>query len=220
MNDTIVLTSIYSEFWGTEQFRKSCNRVGLPIYNAFNGTEFTGNGSILKMLYGALQLLKDKYKYVIYSDGADTFFAKSFTPPNGVFVISGEKNCYPDQVKAPLYPTKESSWCYVNGGNWCGEITLIIEFFERYGLLIHKNDANGQRELTDAYIKAYHDHFPIILDQKCVYFQTTAFEEPGDFTLAEDGKGIINNITGTEPCVFHGNGRTDMKAIYERYNLK
>lgn len=219
MNDTIVLTSIYSNFWGTEQFQKSCKMVGLPVYNAFKGTEFRGNGTVLRMLYDALRELRDKYKKVIYSDGADTFFMKSFTPPDDVFIISAEKNCYPDPVKAPLYPVIITPWCYVNGGNWCADIDLAIAFFQTNGLHNMPADANGQRELTDAYINSYRRQFPVKLDQTCEYFQTTAFETFGDFALAEDGKGLINLVTGTTPSVVHGNGRTDMTPIYNRYGL-
>jgi hypothetical protein len=219
MSETIILTSIYEEFWGTQQFRKSCAMVGLPVHNAFRGQSFKGNGTVLRMLYNSILELKGRYKKVIYSDGADTFFMKAFTPPDNIFIISAEKHCYPDPVKAPLYPLKKEPWCYVNGGNWCGDIDICIAFFEKYGLMNHVGDVNGQRELTDAYIRGVFDGFHIQLDQKCEYFQTTAFEEPGDFALAEDGKGIINLITGTEPAVLHGNGRTDMKAIYERYGL-
>ena len=40
-----------------------------------------GNGIIYTYFYNAFQKLKDKYKTVIYSDGADTIFQKAFMPP-------------------------------------------------------------------------------------------------------------------------------------------
>jgi hypothetical protein len=66
-------------------------------------------------------------------------------------------------------------------------------------------------------MQADKDGFPIVFDLGCEYFQTTAFENKGDFDLAPDGKLLVNNLTGTIPCVLHGNGRTEMKPIYDRW---
>lgn len=229
MNNTIVVTSIYSEFWGTEQFRKSCEMVGFPVHNAWNRQEFTGNGDVMQCLYEAYVELKDKYEYAIYSDGADTFFTKSFQPPSNAIVYSTEKQVWPnapdliaryeDYYKDKQQIVEYSPWLYLNGGNCCGPTELLVEFYERYGLSTQSGDVNGQRELSEAFLQAKKDKFPIYLDYECKYFQTTGFESEGDFRLAEDGKSIINNITGSRPAVLHGNGRTDMQQIYDRYKL-
>lgn len=220
INNTIIITNIYKEFWGTNQFRKSCNMINLPVYNAHIGGSFTGNGDVFKNLYKAFIDLQDHYKYAIYSDGADTFFVKAFQPPAGKIIYSAEKACYPIESMAPLFPQTKSPWKYLNGGNYCGEIKLLIEFFDKYGLNKYKGDINGQKEQSESFLKAKLDEFPIELDDQCKYFQSIAFEDPGDFYLDEDGKGIVNNITGSIPCVYHGNGRTDMTPIYKRYNLQ
>lgn len=227
MNDTIVVTSIYSEFWGTEQFRKSCARIGLPVHNAFKGTHFTGNGDAMRMIYEAYIELKDKYEYAIYSDGADTFFTKTFEPPKGVIIYSAEKAVWPpvEELRNKYNDFYEkhlhilSPWKYLNAGNCCGPIPLLIEFYERYGLNKHDSNVNGQWQIAEALLKACDEDFPIYLDIECKYFQTTGFEYPGDFSLDEQSLGIINNITGSRPSVLHGNGRTDMTPIYKRYNL-
>jgi hypothetical protein len=233
INDTIVLTAIYHEFWGTEQFRKSVERVGLDVYNVFpENTPYRGNGFIYQYFYKAFLDLKDKYKTVIYSDGADTVFQKAFVPPTDRIIYSVEKAIWPPAERFPhlkvLYDNyynkhwrrNDWPWKYLNGGNWCGPIHLLIEWYERYGLKDLTGDINGQREQAEAFMKADADGFPIKFDHNCEYFQTTGFENQGDFSLAEDGKSIINNLTGTIPCVLHGNGRTPMNAIYNRYNVQ
>lgn len=212
-NPTVILTSIYSEFYGTENFRKSVERIGMPLYNAFTGGHFTGNGDVMKMKHTALLELRKKFRYAIYSDGADTVFFRSFTPPSDRIIYSAEKACYPIESLADQYPDKQPPWCYLNAGNWCAPIDLMIEFMEKYGLTKYSGDVNGQKEVTEAYLQAKKDGFPIFLDQKCEYFQTIAFEHEGDFSY--DGFQIVNNIYHTRPRVAHGNGRTDMKHIYE-----
>jgi hypothetical protein len=232
MSKTIVLTAIYSEFWGTEQFMKSLKRVGMEVYNVFPPyTPHMGNGFIYQYFYNAFLRLRNKYETVIYSDGADTVFQKAFTPPTDEIVYSVEKAIWPPAEQFPhlkalydqYYSTrgrdylKDHPWRYLNGGNWSGPIDLLIQWYERYGLKDLTGDINGQKEQAEAFMKADKDGFPITFDHACEYFQTIAFEHQGDFSLAKDGKSIINNITGTTPCVLHGNGRTDMTAIYERW---
>jgi hypothetical protein len=229
MKDTIVLTAIYREFWGTHHFRKSCERVDLEIYNVFPpNTPYQGNGIIYTYFHNAFLELRDKYKTVIYSDGADTVFQRRFVPPTDKIIYSVEKAVWPplphlrdlykqyyDRPK--FVDVQHIPWRYLNGGNWCGPIDLLIEWYDRYRLHDLRGDINGQKEQWEAFFKADADGFPIVFDHKCQYFQTTGFENEGDFRLADDGKGIINNITGTYPCVLHGNGRTNMEPIYERW---
>ena len=232
MSDTIVLTAIYKEFWGTQQFRKSVERVGLELYNVFPPfTPYKGNGFIYQYFYKALLELKDKYKTVIYSDGADTFFQKAFLPPTDKIIYSVEKQIWPPEQQFPglrtlyeryysdpKYKTVEHlPWRYLNGGNWCGPIEYLLEFYGRYGLKDLTGDINGQKEQAEAFMQADSEGFAIEFDHKCEYFQTIAFENLGDFDLAPDGKLLVNNFTGTIPCILHGNGRVNMGPIYERW---
>jgi hypothetical protein len=203
--------------------------VGLPIYNAYKGQKFRGNGDILKFLWEAYCFLIDKYEYSIYADGADTFFLKAFQPPANKIIFSTEKQVWPqlpalknayDKYYSQMTDFKYSPWLFLNGGNCCGPTQLLAEFYGRYNLKGYAGeDVNGQKELSEAFLQAKKEGFPIYLDTECEYFQTVAFENPGDFRLDDDGLQVINNITGTKPAVLHGNGRTDMTAIYKRYNL-
>lgn len=239
MNDTIVITSIYKPFWGTEEFMKSCARVGLPVHNAYKAKHFTGNGDAIRMIYEALVELKGKYKYAIYADGADSIFLKSFTPPEGRILYSTEKAIWPptedmkdkwedyyfilDQ-ESIITSGKElivSPWKYLNGGGYCGEINILIEFFQKYGLDKLKGDVNGQDHQALAFLKAHAEGFPIYLDTQCNFFQTTGFEDPGDFEYGpnHDGMFFRNQKTGSFPSVLHGNGRTEMQQFYTLLNI-
>jgi hypothetical protein len=228
----IVITAIYEEFWGTKNFRASLKQFGLEPYNVFpKGVPHKGNGFIYQYFYNAFLALRGQYDTVIYSDGADTFFQRPFQPPTDRIIYSVEKQIWPPEQQFPhlraMYNGYYSNpkhkgvmhlpWKFLNGGNWCGPIELLIEWYEKYGLNKLTGDINGQMEQAEAFIKADANGFPIEFDHFCQYFQTTAFENKGDFDLAPDGKLLVNNLTGTIPCVLHGNGRTDMTPIYDRW---
>ena len=220
---TIVVTLIYNEFWGTEQFRKSVQKAGLPLFNAFDGSQFTGHGDSLRMLYSAMANLSASYENIIYSDGADTIFFKPFTPPAGEIIYSAEKACYPIEAMAPLYPACDTPWKYLNAGNWCGSIELCMRFFETYGLYNYRGEINGQKEVAQAFLEGVKDGFPVRLDYKGEFFQTIAFNDIKKDGTVDFGKGddfsiengqVVNNITGAKPCIVHGNGRTNMDWVY------
>lgn len=218
MSDTVVMTYIYGDTVQTGKMLKSVVDVGLPYHNAFHRSKFMGNGYALRDFCKALEELKEKYKYVIYADGGDTFFTRSFTPPNDRLIYSTEKACYPHPSLATQYPEPKSPWRFLNGGGWCAPIEVALEFFRRYKLDQHKTDINGQHEIMVAYLQAIKEGFPISLDEECEYFQSIAFEERGDFRVTPNG--IQNLITCTYPAIFHGNGRTDMDWIYNLYPPK
>src|SRR5690348_9098796 len=92
---SIIVSSIYTPFWGTEQFERSLKRLGLDYYNAFTDHYFKGNGSATYQIYRAYLDLKDEFTHAIYSDGADTFWVKKMTPPDDHILYSAEKACYP-----------------------------------------------------------------------------------------------------------------------------
>lgn len=225
-SDTIVVTSIYQPFWGTEKFLLSCQRVGLPVVNAFRGHRFTGNGDVIRMIYEMLLRIKEEGKYskVIYSDGADTIFIKPLKVPNNKVVYSVEKAVWPPTAYMhnawnEYYSIKqlETPWKYLNGGGYCGPIDLLISFYEKGGLSTLRGNINGQGEQAIAYLNLVKDGFPVELDTDCKLFQTVAFEDPGDFQVTPET--FKNLKTGAEPCNLHGNGRTDMTKLYEIYKL-
>jgi hypothetical protein len=215
MNSTIVLTSVYSDIEGAKQLERSCDMVGLPLINVWPGGPFRGNHVAFKAIYQSMLSLRKKYDNMIYSDGADTFFVKSFTPPQDRVIYSAEKACYPIVELAKEYPEPKSPWRFLNSGQYCGPIDLVIEFYKRYGLDNYDPNLNAQYVVAVAYLQALKDGFPIELDERCEYFQSIAFEAEGDFKI--EGKTITNQVTGTQPCAFHGNGLTPMDWIYKLY---
>lgn len=212
----MVFTYIYQDFENdissTHQLRASVARLGLELVNVADSPHHHGNGHVLRLLY---QAYKEASGPIVYADGADSYFLRAPVVPTDHILYSTEKAIWPpvpELIEAWNEQPKETPWCYLNGGGYCGPAELIVAFFERYGLNSQPSEANGQWQQAQAYMQSIKDGFPIKLDQRCTEFQTIGFADPGDFS-SENGI-LTNNRTGTQPAVIHGNGRTPMGWVY------
>jgi hypothetical protein len=222
----VIITNIYKPFAGTERMVSSFEKHGFEV--AVNRIP-TGNGQILRGLYECYKRAVTGHDHFAYADAADTVCQRPFTVPTEHLLWSTEKACYPYPDRAALYKfggRLKSPWRYLNNGVYGGPLALVIEFFERYGLHKLHDNANGQAEVMDAYLKAREDGFPIKLDFNCKLFQSIAFDhdpklnghplhlkgyEGTDFEI-KDGL-VVNKLTKSTPAVLHGNGQTPMGWI-------
>lgn len=206
----IYVTYIYKDFWGTDYTLKSVMKHGILV-KIIRTSDNTND--ILNQLYQAYREVQNEHETMIYADCADSFFQNSFEPPKDRIVYQTEKACFPFVAQAPHFDKMSSSrWRYLNGGGYCGSTRLIIEFFEKYKLL-NIGSKNAQWAQQEAFLLAKSDGFPIDLDFNCEYFQSVAFSELDEFEV-KNGR-VQNLITGTSAPILHGNGRSDMKWIYD-----
>ena len=159
--------------------------------------------------HGFLDKIHETAKYLrtvtdethfIYTDAWDTIAMHGNLPQIDGLLISGEKQCYPHPDKASQYPENPSQWKYVNGGGWGGEIAAFLYFYD-----LHKptDELNDQVWLTDVFLK-YHTTDAIRIDYNCEVFQTVAFAATGELS------NYYNEVTGSTPMFWHGNGHTDI----------
>lgn len=231
-----VITYIYQNFAdaisSSHQFLRSCEAFGYEVINVAKENYHVGNGEVLRLLY---ETYKELDEPVCYADGGDSFFLRPINVPTDKILYSTEKNIWPqtkDMATAwgEYYSDEELlqgrftnvpalAWPYLNGGGYCGPSKLIAEFFDKYGLnsLGEIGDAHSQRYQTFAFLRAIEDGFPIELDTQCREFQTIGFFRDTDFDLVETANRthIRNELTGSEPALIHGNGRTAMGWVYE-----
>lgn len=212
--NTTVLTYIYSPNNETRVMVESASRF-FPVINAGEGKHYKGNGIVIRELRNALTELKEDL--VIYSDGGDTIFLDTFTPLSSMLVYSVEKACWPLPQISPLFEQRGTPWKYLNGGNWCGPRELMIEFYDKYVIpYLFRDDVDGQSQQSVGYLKAIQDGFPIRLDYSCRFFQSMAFEDPGDFSYTDTR--VKNMWTDSTPAVLHYNGRTNMTRGIQLYH--
>jgi hypothetical protein len=211
----VIITNIYAQNDQTRLMVSSFQRHGFEV--AVLDGPYMGNGHVMRKLFDCYKRAATGHSHAVYSDGGDTFCQRPFDPPK-VLTWSAEKACYPHPEMADRHKYSKSfksPWRYLNNGGYGGPIDALIEFFDRYGLNRLPNDANGQAEAMAAYLQAKEDGFPIILDTKCETFQCIAHAEPTDFEFK--GQLLTNTVTKTTPAILHGNGRTDMNHIYEKW---
>jgi hypothetical protein len=126
-------------------------------------------------------------------------------------LISAEKNCYPHPERAKDYPETNTPWKYVNGGGWLVEIEYFKYLCDKERLTSESHD---QVWLMEAYLR---NQGEIKLDTNCEIFQTIAFSNQDEWEKV--GERLRNVGTGALPVFYHGNGKTDMKFVYDVLNL-
>jgi hypothetical protein len=203
----IIITKIYEPIPSSDQMVASFQKQGYEVA-VLTGLH-KGNGQTMRELYECFKRAVTGHIKFCYSDGADTYCQKPFDAPDDHILYSTEKACYPIGDLAQQYPKGvKSPWKFLNGGGVCGPLEIMMEFMEKYGLITHENDINGQLELHHAFLKARKDKFPIKLDTDCRIFQSVAFANEGDFEVDCETGLILNKVTGITPAILHANGRT------------
>ncbi len=173
-----------------------------------------------KVLYQAIMQKLIDTKYMIFCDCWDLVFA---TTPNEVLeryltfnspiVISSEKNCFPDDLKADFDKLDPPTiYKYLNSGFIVGETEAILACLEAMDLPNLEDDhydpinqcnvhPNDQFEWMKIFVN---QPVKIELDYYQALSQTLHDTSIDDFDLS---KSRIRNVhTNSKPCAFHFNG--------------
>lgn len=203
----IVISYSYSETPGSKRMRESVAQQG---YELAMLKTVDSPVKVMKELYECYKRAVTGHELMVYSDAADTYFQRRINVPTDYILYSTEKQCFPYPEMSKEF-TAGSPWKYLNNGNYCGPLKLVIEFFERYNL--HSITDNAQASAQRAYLAAKKEGFPIALDWMCTEFQSVAFEAPGEFEMK--GGKLYNKITQTTPAILHGNGLTPLEKFIQ-----
>lgn len=122
---------------------------------------------------------------------------------------NSEKNAWPYEQWAYLYPPCKSEWKYLNGGMSFVSVADFIAMFEENPI---QHTDNDQVVLAKTFLTRGNE-YGMRLDTNCDVFQTFCSTSWDEFTIVDNR--VINNKTGTKPIFCHFNGKHDGTPIIE-----
>ena len=182
----------------------------------WRGTDMSGpgGGHKINLVRDHLDTLNPN-DVVLFTDAYDVFFIRSleeitkrYLSMSTEIVFSAESTCWPDESMTTLHPKAlyDSKYKFLNAGAYIGRVASLKEFFaervddedddQLYMQRVWTNNLKSKRPLS------------ITLDYEQYIFQT---HEPECVTIEKD---ILNPITNTHPCLYHGNGGPEAKAKF------
>jgi len=193
-----------------------------------NPGEYGGLGSKPRLLYNAIKAGQIPESHIIFSDCFDLVFS---CPPKEVFlkylqfgtpfVISAEKNCFPDTFKTEydMLPSSGSPYKYLNSGMIVAETEAMLTVLESMDAKNIPNDYwNGQQMINPNDQEYYQKEFlkqpvPMALDTMQILSQTLHEVELDEFDFSEER--VRNKTTNSYPCTFHFNGGSKTSGVRE-----
>lgn len=181
------------------------------------GQEWKGFGTKLNLYHEHLRGITDPKRLVLLVDAHDVLIVRpcealeeAFARLGAPVIASAEKLCYPDPWKESYFPRTESPWRFLNSGAILGEAQALLALFDEHQSRI-RDDTDDQRWWTDCYFcdQVLTRRRRILLDTGCEAL-ISAYDSLEDLEL---GAEIRNKLTGSRPCVIHGNGGVDLDSI-------
>jgi len=163
-----------------------------------------GDIKVTKLLPVLEELMEEGYTHVLYTDGTDSLFVRSWEDiqqeyialGSPVCLMSAEKDCYPFRDLGDKFPDV-GPWRYPCAGQFMGEIPWI---WNRWNFMAKEYashpECNDQGWITLEILAGRMEC--LVLDSECRVFQSMS---GGDIQ-----EGPVNAVTGSRPCVVHFNG--------------
>lgn len=176
------------------------------------GTEYNAFGSKMVNAYNYAKQTDCTHLFIVDAYDVVTLGtmeeALSKITNKEVILFNAERNAWPYEQWAMLYPQVKSSWKYLNGGMAFVSVPLFIKMFEENPITHHDND---QVNLAATFLTR--NRYNMRLDNDCEVFQTLCGTNWDEFHI---GIGrICNKHTNTLPVLVHGNGLHPMDKIWE-----
>ena len=173
--------------------------LGLPYYG--NGTKLILMAEYLKTLDDdEIVMFVDAFDVIIVAD--KEVILEKFLNMNTPFLMSAEKNCYPEHL-INRYPPMQNSFKYINTGSYIGYVKDLKAWLDD---LPHINpSASDQLQVSIHYLDG---HVFFNLDYDCELFLPLCLVEDQEIAIDVDN-GIVHCLTtNSEPCVIHANGKS------------
>lgn len=214
MKVKLIATSTDNNHPGVKELKRSLDYFNWD-YELLN-ERYIAYGS--KMINAYNYAKKTDCSHLFIVDAYDIFVlgtmqeALNKIPDHDCILFNAEKACWPYTEWEKEYPKVYGPWKYLNGGACFVQVEKFIKLFEENPI---KHTDNDQVNLARVYLDK-RDSYNMKLDTDCDLFQSIAFEHDNDFFIWNGkNRAFQNNITGSDPIIIHGNGKTNMQKIYQ-----
>lgn len=221
MNPVLVST------WGSPKkylfaFFDTCKRNGLDPFN-FDNTDWPGADWTeipwYKKSEGQARFVREnasRYSHFLFTDSYDVVFAagwpeimRKFEAFNSPIVFAAECYPWPDQSLAASYPSTPHRCKYLNAGMWLATAEAAIPFTQELAEIAARREKCDQGIVTDMFLSKKH---PIVLDTACSLCFCCNMDSLSYLDLTTGNRPTTKD-TGEQPCLYHGNGASDLRGI-------
>jgi hypothetical protein len=214
LDRVLVCTVATQENEGLAILKESCRKFKIDLKVLGMGEEFRGFGWRLKTLHSYLLEQQSMYDVLLTIDGYDMLFTtglekiiERYLNYSTPLLISAEPECWPFEYPSPhQYPLAPTRYRYVNAGGYIGDIKYITQVMTKHDVPYLNDWDDDQRFWAWMYVLGAAE---LKLDHYCQIFQCLNHTRE-DVVI---GKKLRNRVTGSTPCIIHGNGRIDMRRI-------
>lgn len=203
-----------------DQLLESAARQGIEIEILGYGQEYYGNATKLNYMSEYLRALPvddvvlfiDAYDVIIMAT-KETIFQK-FLAMKAPFVVSVERNCYPEPSMAFVYPPSPTSFRYLNSGSYIGYVYAIQNILKELDFMNNKYECD--QNLMIRHFLQHPEYYKF--DYFCELFIPLILVEEEDLSIDVKNGTVLCKETNTMPCIIHGNGAG--KPLYQHiFNL-
>jgi len=205
-----------------DKLLKSCekNRIDLEIIGL--GLPYSGNGTKLIRMTEYLKSLDDD-DIVMFVDAFDVIIVadkqtilEKFLNMNIPFLMSAEKNCYPERL-LNRYPPRENTFNYINTGSYIGYVKNLKAWLKNIPQINPK--ISDQLQVSTHYLNG---HVFFDLDYNCELFLPLYQVEDHEIAIDDENTIVHCLTTNSMPYVIHANGMSFriLDIIYQKLIAK
>ena len=209
----------------------SLNLLSIPYYQLHRDQPWVSLFDKLRIYVQGLQEIPNEW--VILSDSRDVLFYKGLDEINRIYqeyyahadiVVQAEDTEGGDvffrKTKQKRYSFSSTHYKYPCSGLIMGRRMAIIEFFTDVIKHVPDNWSIADQPAIEWGMANLNHN--VVLDSECRLFQQMGMGDYSgvNFHLHFNRRFIRNTHTGTEPCIFHGAGKSFLHPVWRIINRK
>lgn len=203
-----ILVTYTNDTEKAKRFIQSAQHYGWNLEVLLVNGEYPGANAKFKAILESIPRLRARgLTHLVSIDAFDTVVVNNMQHFLGrmhdlnfpALVLAAETNLFPDKERLDEWPVTGTRWRFVNSPFILDLRQPIPAGFEDIG------DDDDQRHLCNWYLDKGRYNKNVVLDSKCMFYQTLFGVDKSIF-----GSDYGNKETATYPIFFHGNGHADM----------